>query len=347
MKNLHTHKAPWLMAFLGLAWLASGTLVSAATLPGPVVDTAWLAENLDNVVLLDVRKDVKSFEKRSRGAGGPVNPCGPGGKKAKAPVRGDGHIEGAVLISFKKILGSYKHANGKKVKVILPQKEAFEKLMQGAGVDNDSTVVITSKGQGLSTAAFAARLYWTLKYFGFDNMAILDGGTVQWKLDKHKVKYGSASKPSKGNFTAATERKEILASMDDVIALTKGEGDAQLLDVRGKDLYLGLTYMRKYVLPEGRGHIPGAKNFPVVLMANYRGPAATLYSKENIEKVAALSDMDLTNTPTVTTCNTGVMASLGWFILSEWLGNKNVRLHDGSMLEWAIDGQSVMRPLEQ
>lgn len=346
MKISYQHRTSWPMMFLGLLCLAGAAPVSAATaLPGPVVDTVWLAENLDKVVVLDVRKDVKSFEKKAKGAGAPVNPCGPGGKKEKAPIRGDGHIEGAVLVNFKKILGKYKHENGKTVKVMLPKKGRFEKLMQDAGVNGDSLVVITNKGEEPANVGFATRLYWTLKYFGFDNAAILNGGTVQWKLDKNKVAYGKSKRPAKGNFTASTERREIQATMDEVIAMTKGEGDAQLLDVRAKPFYLGLTYHRKFQTPESRGHIPTAKSFPVALLVDIAAPATTLYSKETIEKLAQLTGADL-NAPTVTSCHTGVKASLAWFVMSELLGNKDVRLYDGSMHEWAMTGQAVENPME-
>nr|VFJ62214.1 MAG: thiosulfate/3-mercaptopyruvate sulfurtransferase [Candidatus Kentron sp. DK] len=346
MRNLYTHKTNWLITLLGLFWLAGSASVSAATLPGPVVDSDWLAKNLDKVVLLDVRKDVKSFEKRARSSA-PVNPCGPGaGKKGKAPIQGDGHIEGAVLVNFKKILGKTKAANGKKVMVMRPEKEKFEQMMQKSGVNNDSLVVITGKGEKMPDLAYATRLYWTLKYFGFDNAAILPGGTAQWKQDKHPVKYGKAKKTQKGNFTASTERKEILATMDQVLALTKGEGSAQLLDVRGKPFYLGLTYHRKWQTPESRGHIPTAKSFPVMLFLDDAGASVTLYSGENVKKVAKLAGVDLTGTPTITSCHTGVSAAIAWFVISEILGNKDTRLYDGSMHEWAMAGQAVENPLQ-
>lgn len=74
-----THAIHWSRWFVLMALLFVPFAI-AETLPGPIVDTKWLAENLDKVVVLDVRKDVESFKKRPKGAG-PVNPCGPGGKK--------------------------------------------------------------------------------------------------------------------------------------------------------------------------------------------------------------------------------------------------------------------------
>nr|VFK42872.1 MAG: thiosulfate/3-mercaptopyruvate sulfurtransferase [Candidatus Kentron sp. TC]VFK42903.1 MAG: thiosulfate/3-mercaptopyruvate sulfurtransferase [Candidatus Kentron sp. TC]VFK57308.1 MAG: thiosulfate/3-mercaptopyruvate sulfurtransferase [Candidatus Kentron sp. TC] len=346
-RNSGGDKAPWSVAFLCLAWLVVGAPVSATTLPGPVVDGAWLARNLDKVVVLDVRKDVKSFAKKAKGATGPVNPCGPGGKKVRKPVRGDGHIPGAVLVDIRKILGKYKPKNGKTtIEYMAPKKEKFEKLMQKSGVNQDSAVVITGKGEKMIHTAFTTRLYWTLKYFGFDNAAILDGGVAGWKKDGNKAEFGKSRKPAKGNFKASEGRKEVRATMEEVVASSEGKGDAQILDVRDATFYLGLTYNRKLQSPKSKGHIPTAKNFPVVFFAETAGAPATLYDKEDIEKVAELSDIDLVGAPIVASCHSGVTATLAWFVISEVLGNKNARVYDGSMHEWSMTGKPVTRPLD-
>ncbi len=330
------HWSRWLLMLLALCLF---TAVQATPLPGPLVDTEWLAQNLDNVVILDVRKDTESFRKRPKGAK-PVNPCGPGGKKGPQPLVVAGHIPGAVLVPWKDVTGKRK-VKGVEVKALLPEKKKFEKLMQKSGVNDDSAVVITSKGQQPVHAALAARLYWTLKYYGHDNVALLNGGTAQWMLDKRKVKLGT-SKAKRGTFKATTERPQMLATMADVTKLSKGEGgDEQLLDMRGKDVYLGLTRNGMFVAAEGKGHIPGAKSFPTAFVANTMGPAATIYRKDQMEQVASIIGADLSK-PTTAYCDSGVMASLGWFALHEVAGNQNVRLYDGSMHEWTRTGNAVV-----
>lgn len=327
----------WLLVLLiAAAWHGAQ---AAIKVPGPLVDTQWLADNLDDVVVLDVRKDTESFSERPKGRG-VVNPCGPGGKSADKPLVVAGHIPGAVLVPWKEVTGK-RTLEGVAIKGVLPEKEKFEALMQDSGVSNDSAVVITSKGQTPVHTALAARLYWTMKYFGHDNVALLNGGTAQWLTDKQKVKYGR-SRASKGEFAVSEERTDLLASIDDVVGLSEGEGGAeQLVDVREKDVYLGLTRSRKFVPPEGAGHIAGAKNLPISFMANTMGPAATFYSKEQMEQVARLVGVD-TGRTTTTYCNTGVMASLGWFAWHEIMGNKNVRVYDGSMHEWSNTGRPVV-----
>ncbi|WP_165741476.1 sulfurtransferase [Candidatus Thiosymbion oneisti] len=307
---------------------------SATQVPGPLVDTQWLRNNLDKVVILDVRKDVKSFERRGKRAGA-VNPCGVA--QRKGPRKVAGHIPGAMLVPWNKVTAKRKIA-GKEIKALLPAKSDFERLMQKSGVDNDSALVITSKGEAIIHMALAARLFWTLKYFGFDNVALLDGGTAQWIKDKQKLEFGR-SKTKKGDFKATAERAEILASMEDVEKLAAGQGTDQLVDVRSTSEYLGLTASGK--LARGvKGHVSGAKSFPISLYADSFG-TATLYDKDRIKQVAALFKVD-TEAPTVFMCSAGVMASLAWFVTYELMGNQNARLYDGSMHEWSHSGKSVV-----
>ena len=111
--------------------------------------------------------------------------------------------------------------------------------------------------------------------------------------------------------------------------------------MRGKDVYLGLTRNGRFVSPEGKGHIPGAKSFPTAFVANTMGPAATIYSKDQMEQVAKLVGTDI-SMPSTAYCDTGVMASLGWFALHEVAGNQNVRMYDGSMHECNNAGNPVV-----
>jgi len=309
--------------------------VSATQVPGPLVDSQWLRSNLDKVVILDVRIDVKSFGKRSKQAGA-VNPCGVA--QRKGPLKVAGHIPGAALVPWNKVTAKRKVA-GKQLKVLLPAKADFERLMRKSGVDNDSALVITSKGEAVIHMALAARLFWTLKYFGFDNVALLDGGTAQWIKDKQKIEFGR-SKTRKGDFKATAERGEILASMEDVEKLAEGRGTGQLVDVRSTGEYLGLTASGQFVAPGIKGHVSGAKSFPIGLYADSFG-TATLYDKDRIKQVAGLLEVD-TEAPTIFMCDSGGFASLAWFVAYELMGNKDARLYDGSMHEWSHRGKRVV-----
>jgi len=331
-------RRPTLAGALFCVLVVLSATVSAIQVPGPLVDTEWLHNHLGQVLVLDVRQDKESFSKKGKDKKtGVVNPCGVAPRKDSGWVAG--HIPGAVLVPWKKVT-TKRRIEGKKIKALVPDKKRFEKLMRKFGVNNDSALVITGKGKGVIYTALATRLYWTLKYFGFDNVALLDGGTAQWIKDERKIEFGKSRRVKKGDFEAATERREILASTEDVMALAEGRATDQLVDVRSTEEYLGLTAAKK-VAPEVKGHVRGAKSLPVTLLANSHG-TATLYEKDKIQEVATLFKVD-TEQPTVFMCTSGVFASLGWFVMHELLGNPDVRLYDGSMHEWSHLGKPVVQ----
>ncbi|MGB5337499.1 MAG: rhodanese-like domain-containing protein, partial [Gammaproteobacteria bacterium] len=195
-------------------------------------------------------------------------------------------------------------------------------------------IVIVSKGQNNDHLTMATRLYWQLKYFGHDNMGILNGGVAAWLADGRQVASG-ASKPLPGDWQAGAGRNAILASTADVAAAVKS-GDAQLVDTRSLSQYLG-TAKKPYV--HAMGHIPGAKVYPYELM-NTAGESARFLPAEKLGQLMVAMDID-EDAATITYCNSGHLASGGWFIMSELLGNKNVRLYDGSMHEWTLMKQPV------
>ena len=320
------------LASLTLATLWFGLYAGsadAAQVPGPLVDTEWLAGNLDQVVLLDVRADKESFEKKSKAGMAGIQACG--AKLSSGATSLSGHIPGAMFIPWQQVRADRKVGDVRLIGMV-PSPKSFERLMQRSGVDKDSAIVIASVGEGPLDVLEGTRLYWTLKYFGHDNVALLDGGTAKWVSENRDVEYGRA-RLKKGNFEAGAPQEALLATTDDVLKATNGDG-TQLVDVRDPELYLGLTYNAAVVSPEGKGHIPGAKNYPVGLFANTMGPAATFYSVDDQRAALAAMKVDPAK-PTILYGETGGLSSLGWFAFYELLGNKNAKLYDGSMNEWS------------
>ncbi len=301
----------------------------AAQLPGPLVTTEWLDANLKDVVVLDVRRDPQSFIRKAGGRGevAGVQACGAkGGGSAVS-----GHIPGSALIEWKDLAVKQK-AGDKELYDQVPDKAAFEKLMQESGVNADSAVVVVSPGDGAPAVADGTRLYWSLKYYGMDNVAVLDGGVAKWADEKRKIEYGR-TKPGKGNWQATGERTELLATLDQVQGAS-GSGEIQILDVRTPDYYLGLLNKAEKVA--AKGHVPGARNLPFVLYVKESPKGSTFYSRDELERIAQELGIDPAK-PTITHCNTGHLASSGWFVVHELLGNPQAALYDGSMNEWAAD----------
>ena len=297
-----------------LLWASSAYAINV---PGPLVETGWLAKNSKQVVILDVRKDVKSFTAK------PI--MAKDKKSGKLVVKRIGaHIPGAVLVDYSKIRVNRKR-DGMKLEKIIPLKSDFESFVQGLGVNKDSAIVIVSKGLDNGDMTMATRLYWQLKYYGHDNMAILNGGMNQWLQDKRSISI-KASKAKAGNWLATAERNELLATNKEVAAGLKS--GTQMVDNRSLSQYLGV-YKKSYVYK--KGHLPGAKSFPNELFVT--NGTAKFHSVAKLRDLSKSMGID-TGAETITYCNSGHLATGGWFIMHELMGNKKVRMFDGSMHEW-------------
>jgi thiosulfate/3-mercaptopyruvate sulfurtransferase len=314
---------------LVLSFVAIALQARAAQVPAPLVDTAWLADNLGSVVVLDARKDTQPFIRKASGGGEVAGVQACGGKTGGGGV--SGHIPGSMLVDWKDYAVKEKSGTVELFDMV-PTKADFEKLMQASGVNRDGAVVISHSGADINEVAFATRLYWTLKYFGHDNVALLDGGVTKWAAEKRDLEYGR-SKPGSGNWQAGAERRELIATLDDV-SRASTSGDAQLLDIRTPEYYLGLTYKPEKVAR--KGHVPGAKNLPYLLLVKGGDKGATFYSADDLKRVVTDLGIDPTK-PVITQCNTGHLSSSGWFVMHELLGDKGARLDVGSMNEWAAD----------
>ncbi len=301
--------------------LLIGVMAQATQVPGPLVETNWLSENLSEVTILDVRGDIQSFTSEPKFVKDKKT-----GKQQL--VRIGGHIPNARLINFKDVRADRKIGE-KTVKNLLPEKSAFEKLLQNAGVNKDDAIVIVSKGAGGGDILLSTRLYWQIKYYGHDNLSILNGGMAQWLLENRNVNT-KPSKVSSGDWVATAERDEILATSDEVAAASKES--LQLVDIRPISQYLGTS---KSSSASKYGHISGAKNFPTELIFKSGFPT-TLASNKVAEQLINVLDIEAVDNK-ITYCNTGNMASGGWFFFSEILGFKNTQLYDGSMHQWTLE----------
>ena len=281
-----------------------------AAVPGPLVDTAWVAANKAGVLVLDVRKNTKSFTR-------------------------EGHIPGSVLVSWKNVR-SKKQVMGKTIVGMLPSKQEFNALMQKLGANNNSSIVIVTRGHNAPQVSFGTRLYWQLKYYGHDDVAMLNGGFAQWAKDKKAISHDAPKAPPAGKFMAKAERRELLATTDDV-AKAVASKSATFFDARGYDQYLGLFYKKK-ILTEG-GHIPGGKFAPTSAFLSHGGGPKTFAPISLIKTSLAGLGADKN---AVSFCNTGHMASGLWFVIHELGGNKKAKLYDGSMHAWTTTGHHAV-----
>jgi thiosulfate/3-mercaptopyruvate sulfurtransferase len=211
----------------------------------------------------------------------------------------------------------------------------FSKLVQKAGISDDTTVVL----YGDKNNWFAAWGAWIFNIYGQKDVRVLDGGRVKWEKDGRAL---TTAVPtfSAGNFVATKADKAIRATLiNDVLPVAKKRVKADLVDIRGADEYNGKIFAAPgfQELSVRAGHIPGAVNVPWGANVNADGTFKTV---AELKKLYADKGIDGKQN-IITYCRIGERSSLTWFVLSEILGY-NVKNYDGS---WTEYGNSVGVPI--
>ena len=217
------------------------------------------------------------------------------------------HIAGAVFLDLDTEL-SGPVGDGRAGRHPLPSAELFEAAVRGAGISATSTVVAYDDGN----TGGAARLWWLLRHFGHDEVAVLEGGFGAWT--------GPTSEGDEmvepGDFTLQP-RADDLVDLDDVAALLR-HPQRLLIDARAPERYRGEVEPIDPV----PGHIPGAVNVP------FTG---------GVPAEVAAADEEL-----VVYCGSGVTACVVLLDLAAQ-GRDDAKLYAGSYSEWANRGLPVER----
>ena len=211
----------------------------------------------------------------------------------------------------------------------------FSKLVQKAGISDDTTVVL----YGDKNNWFAAWGAWIFNIYGQKDVRVLDGGRVKWEKDGRALTTAVPSFPA-GNFVATKADKALRATLiNDVLPVAKKRVNADLVDIRGVDEYNGKIFAAPgfQELAVRAGHIPGAINVPWGANVNADGTFKTV---AELKKLYADKGIDGKQN-IITYCRIGERSSLTWFVLSEILGY-NVKNYDGS---WTEYGNSVGVPI--
>jgi thiosulfate/3-mercaptopyruvate sulfurtransferase len=290
-----------------LGVLFATTAVAKAPPVNPLVDVEWLARHLDSddVVVLDIRSQIDG-----------------GGREAYEA----GHIPGAMHSSY---TDDGWRAPRDGVVGMLPPVAELEALIGGLGIGNDDAVVIVPAGVHSTDFGSAARVYWTFKVLGHDQVAILNGGHRSWVEAGRPVEKGASNRPST-TFTASF-RPELVATDEEVADAREQQG--VLVDSRPLDFYQGEA---KHPNARVAGTIPGALNLQEATLV--KEDSAYFVDPTQLARLiadAGINDSD--GKAVVTFCNTGHWASTTWFALSEVAGYENVAMYDGSMVGWTTD----------
>ena len=128
----------------------------------------------------------------------------------------------------------------------------------------------------------------------------------------------------------------VLATREEVVAAMANK--VPLIDNRDHDYYMGLA---KSSSAKVAGTLPGATVLPQNFLTI--GGGGKFRSKADLERIYKATKVPVGGAQ-ITFCNTGHLASVGWFVSREILGNRKAKLYDGSMAEWTSDGKrSVLK----
>ena len=278
-----------------------------------LVDVAWLQANLDdpNLRVLDC---TVAFE------------LGDGGTLSFFTGRADwekAHIPGS---GFADIIGELSDTTSPHL-FTLPSTDLFGQAMEKLGVGSGKRVVLYDA----TFSMWATRVWWMLKAFGFDDVAVLDGGLTAWQAAGEQVTDTPTSVAAEvfnaelqpGWFVETTDMEDTVAAL----------GSACIIDALMPEMYAGTQkpYTRA-------GHIPGALNVPAVSVVDQE---TRLFLDEETLKKTFSTALNSPDQPVITYCGGGIAATADAFLLHR-LGKTKVAVYDGSMAEWTSD---AARPL--
>jgi thiosulfate/3-mercaptopyruvate sulfurtransferase len=240
------------------------------------------------------------------------------------------HIPGAVLIDWGRDISDPLSKD-------ILTKEACETLLQNIGVNNDTTLTLYSDFSNL----FATFAFWVFKYYGFQDVRLINGGRRKWLEEGLPVSTEIPSYP-RGNFRASEPDKSIRVLMP-YVREALGSQDKILVDVRSPEEYTGEVVAPPEFPAEHAmrgGHIPGAINISWNKVVNRDG---TFKSADDLKKL--FDSMSITpNKEVITYCRIGERSSHIWFALKYLLGYHNAKSYDGSWMEW---GNVIGNPIEK
>lgn len=278
------------------------------TLPGVLVGTDWLADHLsdDDLRILDCTWHHPSTNLDGRNQ-----------------YRGR-HLPGAVHFDIDHIADPQSD-----LPHMLPSASDFAKKVGLLGVATGDRVVVYDR---LFGASAAARVWWMFRAFGYDNVALLDGGFHKWTAEKRQTEM-SPVRPQSQTFEAVP-RLRLVRNLGEMRANVVS-GDEQVVDGRGPGKFDGT---QADVFPFMRlGHIPGSVNVPWADLVDPQ--TGLMLPKDVLAARFHAAGLDL-NKPIVTTCASGITSCLLALAL-DVLGCRDVAVYDGAWAEWERYGDAA------
>ncbi len=242
-----------------------------------------------------------------------------------------GHIKNASLIWWKRDINDPLRRD-------IISKKQFEELMTKNGIKPDTEVIL----YGDFNNWFAAFVFWVFKYYGHENLKIMNGGRKKWELENRQ--YTTEEPQIKATQYKASPPDEGLRAYLFDVWRSLDNADSVLVDVRSPKEFTGeITAPPEYPMEHAQrgGHIPRANNIPWATAVN--DADGTFKSVEDLNQIYQSKGV----TPdknVICYCRIGERSSHTWFVLKYLLGYSKVRNYDGSWTEW---GNMIGNPIEK
>jgi thiosulfate/3-mercaptopyruvate sulfurtransferase len=229
------------------------------------------------------------------------------------------HIKGALHISRADIEdNSYPYSG------MMASQLQIENLFSKFGINTTDTVIVYDD-KGLCEAA---RLWWILQNYNFNNIKLLHGGIKDW-ISINGITTSKKPKTTATDFKfLETSKMNYYITKEDVKNALNH--NVTILDTRSIDEYTGKTHKDGAIKA---GRIPNSMNIDWAENMNYTGDKRlksvkdleNLYKKLNIKKTDSI----------ILYCHSGVRSAHTTFVLTQLLGYENVKNYDGSWTEWS------------
>ncbi len=230
------------------------------------------------------------------------------------------HIPGAVYLHLNRDL-SGPIQPGVTGRHPLPSVPALVNRLQEVGISSDSTVVAYDADHG----AFAARLWWLLRFLGHDTVAVLDGGFARYQAERYTVT--SEVRDVRRGRLQTSPRADMLIDAEQVEQLRVRE-DSRLFDARSEDRFRG----ENETIDSVAGHIPGAHSLP------FSGNLSEgrFLDRELLRARFEQALDGIAPEKAAVYCGSGVTACHN-LLAAESAGLRGMRLYPGSWSEWITD----------
>jgi len=202
----------------------------------------------------------------------------------------------------------------------IPSESQFETEARKLGVNNDSAIVIYDD-KGIYSSA---RVWWLFKIFGYNNVAILNGGLPEWQKQGFQLEVKQNRNKVLGDFEAKF-KPEYIAYFEGIKTLSS-DFSVAIVDARASNRF-------NCEVPEPRaglrsGTIPNSKNIPFTYCLHN----GKLKPKNELQNILSTKIKDV-NTPLIFTCGSGITACV-LDLAAAISGYKNTRVYDGSWTEY-------------